>query len=146
MSESASNTGKASNPPSEIPAELPPEIALLLPSQDQRDVAVLTYRLFSDTKFRGDFSADPAGALVKAGYIADARMVQSLHRMDREVIDRLVADSKDISARSRALKLDAGQGPMMSIAAIALASAFLAGAVATHYLAHHFMEKSGRDI
>ena len=86
--------------------------------------------------------ADPAGALVKAGYVADAKTIHALHRMDRGVIDRLVQDSKDISGRGRAFRL--GDGPQASIA-LAFALAFLAGAVATHYLAHH-LEMSGGDI
>jgi hypothetical protein len=115
---------------------------LLFPDQEQREIVAISYRLYSDAQFRSEFWADPAGALVRAGHTADASTVDRLRRMDRDVVEKIARDWRDIATRSSALKQGAGivdEPAVVVVEALAFAAAYAAATVGAHYLAHYLL-------
>ncbi|QWU16910.1 putative modified peptide [Paenibacillus sophorae] len=125
----------------EFPAELPSEISLLLPNQQQRDEAALLYKLCSDDGFREKFWKDPAGAIVEAGFTADAETVDALHKADRVIFNQLVQDWKEALKRSGAFKW--GKDPAVEPRSVVmLAAAVIAGAAVAGFVAGYLAGKS----
>jgi hypothetical protein len=120
---------------SEKVPELPPEVTLLFPNQHQRDLAALTYQLYTNNEFREKFWKDPSGAIVEAGLTADAEIVDALHKADRVIIDRLVEDGKEVLRRGGAFKWGEGPGPEPRTILALMAVAFIAGVAAGALLA-----------
>jgi len=130
-----------------LPVDLPPEVALLLPTDELREAAALAYRLFSDDTFRRDFWSDPAETMVRNGIAAEAKTVLALQRIDQEVFDILVREWKEISIRSQAFKWSSDAGPArIALEALVMAATMAAAMVGAHYLAHHILHQMERDI
>ena len=131
----------------EFPPELPPEIALLLPDQQQRDVAGLVYHLCTKPSFRDKFWYDPAGAMVDARLSADARTIEAVQNIDRAIVDQLVLEWREISRRSGALRFgdESAIEPRTVVAALLLMT-FAAGVAAGALLAHGLRPRVVRKI
>jgi hypothetical protein len=132
-----------------LPPELPPEIALLIPDPEKRELIALAYRLYAEEGFRTAFFADPATALMERGLSAKPAHIDSLQKMDKIIVDELAQQWREMAARTGALKMeDEGTkgSTEFTLVALLMAASFATGMVASHYLAHHLMEHKMRDI
>ncbi len=138
----------------QLPAELPAEIALLIPDPEKRELIALAYRLYAEEGFRTAFWADPPSALLERGLSAKPAHIDSLQKMDRAVVDELAQQWRQMAARTGALKVsdDRGgepggeRGAEFAVIALLMAASFAAGMIGSHYIAHHLLEHKTRDM